>query len=704
MPASALPRSSDTPRTRSTAAPHVASMSGTAGGGGGGADAITNIFSPLSSVALAQIAKEAKAGEQAAAEEPTDPPKFTPHRITSAQILLMLKTTNAGGGGGAPSADDEDGIPPPPHSGFGPAPSVGQRMRGSASAGAGGTASAMPPPMPVRSSSRREARDMNSNSDKGGGSSKPKQSRKTTSNHAPTTGDDPGCNCKKSRCLKLYCQCFAQDALCKDICKCVACLNTEATILERDDARRSILSRNPAAFATKINDVAGDGKAVHKLGCKCRKSACLKKYCECFHAGVTCGPNCSCVGCKNMGPGSNGRDQGATDSASITSGTGRAKNGSKRRAIAAAPPQEKRSPNDHAALEAAEDLFCMKTGSPRKEAAARKAELEAKAAEDRRGESLGSKQPKDGFFAHAVSLNFGGGSATVGGSLNGMTVMVEASTREEGASFRDSGSRGSAKRPRSVMEGEGLYSDTAAMPPPPPPPTHPPPSLEAPAAFGMVGGGPRRGARDRGFRVVPRVGGEVINRSENENGSNQLGWARGAGADANATYAKGRRHTRDVSVSQQPADFLQCTESIEGQGEMSELGSEYGGERDSLHSDGGTHSDGDGEGVEGVRPAPSAGLAVTDDSASAYGGSSAGLPLTLPSETSPNTSSSPTSPGGGGDPSGDMSSDGGESRKRRREGSIDHTANGSPKSMRNGMRAAHGMVARDQPATVPVRG
>ena len=114
-----------------------------------------------------------------------------------------------------------------------------------------------------------------------------------------------------------YCQCFAQDAMCKDICKCIACLNTEATIgvrarlpachacphhpqphapgpappsshattprhQDRDEARKAILSRNPSAFANKL--VGNDGKAEHKLGCKCRKSACLKK-CVVFVGG-----------------------------------------------------------------------------------------------------------------------------------------------------------------------------------------------------------------------------------------------------------------------------------------------------------------------------------------------------------------------------------------------------------------------------------
>ena len=37
-----------------------------------------------------------------------------------------------------------------------------------------------------------------------------------------------------------------------------------------------------------------------KRGCKCKKTKCLKKYCECFHNKEKCGVFCRCEGCENM--------------------------------------------------------------------------------------------------------------------------------------------------------------------------------------------------------------------------------------------------------------------------------------------------------------------------------------------------------------------------------------------------------------------
>lgn len=109
------------------------------------------------------------------------------------------------------------------------------------------------------------------------------------------------CNCKKSKCLKLYCQCFAVKAYCNDSCNCVTCRNTVSFHSVRSEAMHIILERNPNAFDSKVKEIATTTTmiGVHRNGCRCRKSKCLKKYCECFQSSVTCSLSCICISCCN---------------------------------------------------------------------------------------------------------------------------------------------------------------------------------------------------------------------------------------------------------------------------------------------------------------------------------------------------------------------------------------------------------------------
>ncbi|KFQ82244.1 Tesmin, partial [Phoenicopterus ruber ruber] len=96
-----------------------------------------------------------------------------------------------------------------------------------------------------------------------------------------------------------YCDCFANGDFCNS-CNCNNCYNNQLHETERFKAIKACLDRNPEAFLPKIGKrKLGEIKPHHNKGCNCKRSGCLKNYCECFEAKITCSSICKCIGCKN---------------------------------------------------------------------------------------------------------------------------------------------------------------------------------------------------------------------------------------------------------------------------------------------------------------------------------------------------------------------------------------------------------------------
>ncbi|CAK57562.1 unnamed protein product (macronuclear) [Paramecium tetraurelia] len=103
------------------------------------------------------------------------------------------------------------------------------------------------------------------------------------------SSDEP-CNCSKSECRKMYCECLAKGRLCSSACRCENCQNRTSNKKVLHVIKELDLNKNLKKIKSKR----------FKDGCTCKKSMCLKKYCECFHSGKSCGYGCNCENCQNQ--------------------------------------------------------------------------------------------------------------------------------------------------------------------------------------------------------------------------------------------------------------------------------------------------------------------------------------------------------------------------------------------------------------------
>ena len=101
------------------------------------------------------------------------------------------------------------------------------------------------------------------------------------------------CTCKKTKCIKKYCECFSSGNKCFN-CKCQNCENRPYYVGNISNKKKES-ENNENIENFELNEDNEEKLII----CTCSKSGCNKNYCECFKAKVKCNNKCRCIKCLN---------------------------------------------------------------------------------------------------------------------------------------------------------------------------------------------------------------------------------------------------------------------------------------------------------------------------------------------------------------------------------------------------------------------